>query len=301
LISCLNFKGTDADEQIKLKEIGTMIHKEGQSTEGYNESPESLRESSSNLLLRFYKNPKKKVKKFIEAIKRKPKFAGWGMRTMHEVPWNSRIDNETFLKAANDVKAFEFGRQADFYSETMDQLLWRHWIISFSMKYVVEFTKEKDLSLVECGVAYGVTAFFALRELQQKKSMGQISQFYMHLYDAWVPAKKYGDISVELTRSNLSEFVENIAFHKGFIPDSLNAPPAPPEELVFLHIDLNSATASLAALDFFYPRLCNRGIVLFDDYGHSKYIDTKKVVDEFFADKDGVLMPLPTGQAIFFR
>ena len=144
MLSCLNFKGTDADGQIKLKEMGTMTHKEGQSTDGYNEPPESLKESSSNLLFRFHKNLKKKVKKFIEARRRKPKFAGWGMRTMHEVPWDSRIDNETFLKAANDVKTFEFARQADFYAETMDQLQWRHWIISFSMKYVVEFTKEKE-------------------------------------------------------------------------------------------------------------------------------------------------------------
>lgn len=277
-----------------------MIQRKGQHTEGCSEQLESLKQISSNLFVRFYKNLKKKVKRFIKA-RRKPKFAGWGMRTVHEVPWNSRIDNVVFLKAANDVKKFEFGRRADFYAKTMDELLWRHWIISFAMKYVVEFTKEKYLSLVECGVAYGVTAFFALRELQQKKSMGQISQFYMHLYDAWVPTKKYGDISVELTRSNLSEFAGNTVFHKGFIPDSLNIPPSAPDELVFLHIDLNSATASLAALDFFYPRLCNRGIVLFDDYGHSKYVDTKKIADEFFADKDGVLMPLPTGQAIFFR
>lgn len=281
--------------------MGAMIQSEGQNTEGCSELPESVKNIRSNLFFRSYKNLKKKVKKFIKARRSKPKFAGWGMRTMHEVPWNSRIDNVAFLKAANDVKAFEFGKQADFYAESMDELLWRHWIISFAMKYVVEFTKEKDLSLVECGVAYGVTAFFALRELQKKKNMGQINQFYMHLYDAWVPTKKYGDISVDLARSNLSEFAENAVFHKGFIPESLIAPPSPPEELVFLHIDLNSATASLAALDFFYPRLSNRGIVLFDDYGHSKYMDTKKVVDEFFVDKDGVLMPLPTGQAIFFR
>jgi hypothetical protein len=41
--------------------------------------------------------------------------------------------------------------------------------------------------------------------------------------------------------------------------------------------------------------------VLFDDYGWSGYQDTKVAVDAFFAGKRGVLLPMPTGQAIFFK
>ena len=251
----------------------------------------------------FFKKQRRKIKKSIRKRRKKVQevqFDGWGMRTMHELPWSKGIDNETFLKAAKDVKSFEFTKMGGLDGDTIDQLLWRHWIVSFLVRYVMEFTKERVLGLVECGVAYGLSAFFALRELQHKKDMGQIDQFYMHLYDAWVPTKKYGEISVELTARNLSEFAENVSYHKGFIPESLSVSPGP-EKLVFLHIDLNSASPSLAAIDFFYPKLSNRGVILFDDYGHLKHIDTKKMVDEFFVDKDGILMPLPTGQAIFFR
>jgi hypothetical protein len=289
----------------KLWGMVSMTDKEKEVIEeARNHSSGSLKENSLNLLFKFYKNPKKKVKKFIKNIKkkrRKPKFIGWGMQTVHELPWNGGIDNETFLKAANDVKSFKFANQTGWYADRMDQLLWRHWVISFSIRYVMKFIREREISLVECGVAYGVSASFVLRELQDKKDKGQIDQFYMHLYDAWVPTNKYGAISVELTRKNLSEFAENVICHEGFIPDSLSISPPPPEELVFLHIDLNSAPATLAVLDFFYPKLRDRGIILFDDYGWESYIDTKKVVDEFFADKHGILMPLPTGQAIFFR
>ena len=278
-----------------------MTDKENETIENsHDRLPDLLEEDSSNLLFRFWKNPKRKFRKFIKKRRRTPKFVGWGMETMHELPWNGGIENGTFLEAANDVKSLDFATKAGFYTD-IDQLLWRHWILSFSIRYVMKFTKERDINLVECGVAYGVSAFFALRELQKKKNKGQIDQFCMHLYDAWVPSKKYGDISEELTKKNLSEFAENVICHKGFIPESLNVFPPPPEELVFLHIDLNSAPASLAAIDFFYPKLCDRGIILFDDYGHAKHIDTKKVADKFFADKNGILMPLPTGQAIFFR
>jgi len=288
----------------KLGEIGSMTDKENEIIEDAQDRlPNSLRANSSNLLFKFYKSPKKKVRKYIKKIKKKrkkPKFIGWGMQTLHELPWSGGIDNEIFIKAAKDVKSFKFASKAGWYADLIDQLLWRHWIVSFSIRYVMKFTKERDISLVECGVAYGVSASFALRELQDKKNKGRIDQFYMHLYDAWEPTKKYGEISVELTKENLSEFAENVICHEGYIPESLSISP-PPEKLVFLHIDLNSAPATLAALDFFYPRLHDRGIILFDDYGWESYIDTKKVVDEFFVDKHGILMPLPTGQAIFFR
>ncbi len=36
-------------------------------------------------------------------------------------------------------------------------------------------------------------------------------------------------------------------------------------------------------------------------WGSNNYLDTKAVVDHFFQDKTGVLLPLPTGQAIFFK
>jgi len=34
---------------------------------------------------------------------------------------------------------------------------------------------------------------------------------------------------------------------------------------------------------------------------HEEYRDTKKIVDEFFSDKSGLLLKLPTSQAIYFR
>ena len=49
------------------------------------------------------------------------------------------------------------------------------------------------------------------------------------------------------------------------------------------------------------PKLLSGGVVVFDDYGWRGFDETKKVADEFFSKKDGILMPLPTGQAIFFK
>jgi O-methyltransferase len=57
----------------------------------------------------------------------------------------------------------------------------------------------------------------------------------------------------------------------------------------------------LAALELFFPKLQDRGIILFDDYGAINYRDTRKIIDNFFRDKPGILMELPTGQAIYYK
>ena len=189
----------------------------------------------------------------------------------------------------------------------IDDLMWRHWIVSYCVRHAVEFT-DKDLPMVECGVCDGLTAYFVLRELR-----GLGSHANMHLYDAWAPMKceylleseqqsagHYSNISMERVKKNLSKF-ENVVYHQGYIPESLNKEPSSPDTISYLSIDLNSSIPTVAALEYFFPRLARGGVVLFDDYGWVGYGPTKKAVDKFFDDKPGILMPLPTGQAIYYR
>ena len=104
-----------------------------------------------------------------------------------------------------------------------------------------------------------------------------------------------------MTKRNLSEFSNNIVYHKGHIPNTLNSKPESPGTIFYLHIDLNSSKSTLATLEFFYPRLVPGSVILFDDYGWDQYEDTKNTVELFFNKKSGILMKLPTGQAIYFH
>ncbi len=242
-------------------------------------------------------------------------FEGWGMKTSRELPWNGGIGNEFFLKASHDVKTgFEFSGDGGLSVANVDNLLWRHWVVSYAVRHVVEFAKKPDLDLVECGVCDGLTAFFTLRELSGQSRKGSVNDFRMHLYDAWMPVRRddlslnekgvvgsYDNIDIDRVKRNLSEFADNVVYHKGYIPASLSSRPVAPRKIEYLHIDLNSARATLEALKFFFPRVQRGGVILFDDYGSVFYKDTKKIVDKFFADKPGILMPLPTGQAIYYR
>jgi len=247
-----------------------------------------------------------------KVMRKKPTFTGWGMSTIHTVPWEEERRNAFFLKAHQDCrKNFDFSGHV--IPDNFDSLLWRHWIIAFAIRYVVEFSKEKNKTLVECGVGNGISAFFALRELKGLADLGKISTYSMHLYDSWMPmqeeyllpsekllAGEYKNLDINRVKKNLNEFSSNITFHQGFIPDSLNLLPAP-KSISYVHIDLNSAAPTLAALEFFYPRLLKGGVIVFDDYGWQGYEDTQKVINNFLSQKPGVLMPLPTSQAIYYR
>ena len=107
------------------------------------------------------------------------------------------------------------------------------------------------------------------------------------------------DISV--TKKNLSEFGDNVIYHQGYIPSVCQNPPNSPKSIVYLHIDLNSAMPTKDVLEFFYPRLVSGGVILFDDYGGIGYEDTRRVIDEYLSDKAGIIIKLPTGQAIYFH
>jgi len=256
-------------------------------------------------------------RKFFDIVP--PKFSGWGMTSCHELPWIDKYDWDSFRQSAQDIKKqFEFRADNNFITsvgrDNIDMLLWRHWIVSFSVRYSVKFNKSKSnkLNLVETGAGDGMTAFFALREMENYKKNTPSIKYTMHLYDSWGPMKKnyllktelshigkYFNLSLKITKKNLNEFKDNIFYHQGYIPESLNILPIP-GPIIYMHIDLNSAIPTLASLEFFYPRLIKGGIILFDDYGWSGYKKTKEIIDNFFTNKPGILMKLPTGQAIYF-
>src|SRR6185503_9828367 len=187
-----------------------------------------------------------------------------------------------------------------------DDLKWRHWVVAFAVRKAIKFAKTDLFQFAECGVGDGLTSFFALNEIKQNNILVKST---MHVYDSWQAMEKerlaeteyayegkYENLSLQRTQRNLKEYTTCIQYHVGYIPDSFEF--NSPESIVFLHIDLNSSKPTLAALEFFLPRLLDNGIILLDDYGSLEYSATKKLVDKFFSDKPGILEKLPTGQAI---
>ena len=261
---------------------------------------------------------------FREAIfpEHAPRFKGWYGMTLHtDPPWISTDIKKDSLEhqfsiidssLKQDVKAGTFKLiQFDHYNldtqELLNELTWRHYIVYWSSNYAALNTKSNLKGMVEVGVADGLTLNYAFNAM-----INCGSNFKGYLYDTWDevelinPSTKgssseYEYLDLDSTKNNLKNFQNQIIFKKGFIPDTFTGDEEP-ETIAWLHIDLNSSPPTLETLDYFWDRLESGGIVLFDDYAQPSYIDTKQVVDKWLSEhSDGIIIQLPTSQAIIFK
>jgi hypothetical protein len=86
---------------------------------------------------------------------------------------------------------------------------------------------------------------------------------------------------------------------KGVVPNILLE--QAPERIAFLHLDLNSPKAEIAALEVLFDRISPSGIIVFDDYGWRHFQHLKKAADEFMAQRGQVILELPTGQGLVIK
>lgn len=121
------------------------------------------------------------------------------------------------------------------------------------------------------------------------------------LNESWANAFYKGDDPDALHASvcALFEGYETIRVIRGRVPEIL-ADEAP-DTIAFMHVDLNSAKAERAGLEALYDRLSVGGMIVFDDYGWTACIEQKTAIDAFFAERDGHVLEIPTGQGLFVK
>ena len=169
-------------------------------------------------------------------------------------------------------------------------------------------------SFVECGTFKGDMAWVILQVIGSEN----ISNFY--LYDS------FDGFSLDLSSSEdyplnegfftfanncyqekgiyesvVSRFknYDNVKIIKGFVPNSFKN--VMPEKISFLHIDLNSPKAEIAALEHLFDLVVPGGVIIFDDYGW-KVFESQKIVEDLFMQERGYeILELPTGQGLVFK
>jgi len=109
----------------------------------------------------------------------------------------------------------------------------------------------------------------------------------------------YGDaFSFEEVRDRFAPY-GNITVVQGRVPEVLAE--TSPETISLMHIDLNNATAEIAALDTLYPRLSPGGVIVFDDYGWSSSHNQAKAEAEWFKSRGLAIFSLPSGQGLHVK
>ena len=242
-------------------------------------------------------------------------FSGWGMTTYHASPWAYMNDSEWFESAVKYItEKFEFSNlEEEVKPQGIESFRWRFWIVHFATQFAINNSRRlnRKLDFMECGVSDGYTAFIALSCLKENR-LEHLKEFY--LVDSWQSIREsdlltsekflsntYKDIEIERTKRNLSEFQNHCNFVKGFIPDIFNSLDSQPLELGYLHLDLNCTPPTASAIKYLGPRIVPGGVILFDDYGWSHYEEFREVINQHLDSIKGTLLPLPTGQAIFFK
>jgi O-methyltransferase len=99
---------------------------------------------------------------------------------------------------------------------------------------------------------------------------------------------RFQDTGVDIVKQVIGN-LDNIQIRKGYFPETAQG--LEKELFAFVMLDLDLYLASLAGLQFFYPRLNPGGYLFLHDY--SDGYDVYKAVNEFMHDKPEGIVPIP--------
>lgn len=105
--------------------------------------------------------------------------------------------------------------------------------------------------------------------------------------------------SEDVVRSNLSEF-DFMEYYAGWIPSRFDE--VEDRKFILVHLDVDLYQPFRDSLMFFYPRLVEGGVIVFDDYGLTQFPGAKTAVDEAVEEFHPTLFyKIPTGGAFLIK
>ena len=190
--------------------------------------------------------------------------------------------------------------------EKLSEGIYRSYDRKFLMREFARLASRQEGHFAECGVYKGASAYILAKELRKAGSGKKL-----HLYDSFeglsVPSSidgghwTKGDMLGRLdeVQNSLREVASHVIYHKGWIPEGFDK--SAHDVFCFLHIDVDLHQPTLDSLAYFYPRMCQHGVILCDDYGFETCPGARKAFDDFFKATGDVVLHLPTGQGIVIR
>ncbi len=159
---------------------------------------------------------------------------------------------------------------------------------------------------VECGVYKGFCSDFVINYLD---FADRRKTFFLYDTFAGIPEAHRADSPVRpggyqeagLYEAALARFAPyaNVRVVKGVVPDVFAD--VCPEAVAYLHLDMNSASAEIGALEVLFDRVQPGGMIVLDDYGWQWYRAQKEAEDKFFGAHGHGVLELPTGQGLVVK
>ena len=185
-------------------------------------------------------------------------------------------------------------------------------------EFTVIYEKVKDISVNLQDKLYnlwqfanlfkgGIAAEFGVWRGGSAKLIHDTINGEIHLFDtfAGLPqgdendillAGEFSNTSLEQVQDLLNEY-DNVFFYEGLF-ESIEKPDI---KYDFVHIDSDLYYTIIDALNYFYPRMNQFGVILLDDYCYPNCPGVIKAVKEFMADKQEKCINLCTYQGVIIK
>jgi O-methyltransferase len=172
----------------------------------------------------------------------------------------------------------------------------------------------------ECGVYSGISALFVCRAARTRRP--DYAGEGLHLIDSFeglsqpgnedffttragdgsvarksIPQGSYAS-PMDVARHTMREF-PSASIHKGWIPAVFQG--LPETRWAFVHLDVDLYEPTLASLEYFYPLLCEGGVIVCDDYGAPLFPGAQRAWDRFCYSQDVPFIVLDTGQSVILK
>jgi O-methyltransferase len=221
-------------------------------------------------------------------------FESDGLATVHYSPF---LEDEAFNASYAELRR-------EWFPDAEVDLRWRLCLLTQIARHC--FGVDGDFA--EFGVYRAGCAFMIFRSGEFPES----KRFFLFDTFAGVPeeglspsevdaglAGAHADTSVEYVRGRLAPWAQRLVLVPGDVHATL--PETQIDSLAFVHMDLNAAEPTKAALEYSYPRLSKGAMILFDDYGWAGLEVQREVIEAFIGALPDTLIALPTGQALLVR
>ncbi len=209
--------------------------------------------------------------------------------------------NRSFL----DDEAFMASYHRHARDEQERSLLWRLHTLVWAARQALHV----DGDFVECGVLKG----FCSAVVCDAIDFGRLPRRF-HLYDTFAGLPEETSTEAERRAWDYSRYdpdalyadvcrlfapYGNVEVVRGVVPRVFGTDT--PERIAFLHIDMNSRDAEIAALDHLYDRVVPGGLIVFDDYGWRCNRAQMEAERDFMARRGLYVLELPTGQGLVVK
>jgi O-methyltransferase len=158
-------------------------------------------------------------------------------------------------------------------------------------------TTNIDGDVIEFGSFRGGSAGILLQIMNRDKTLHVFDSFRgmpeVSDEDNFHQRGDFSDTIEETVRNGLKAIGGNFEMHVGYFSETIPPFAASSEsKLCLAHIDADLYESIRDALEFCYPRMSKGGVIIFDDYGAPTCEGARKAVDDFFRDKNELVVQL---------